>query len=139
MPGTVVLVSLGLFLITAVIEGAITLSVLKAMDKLNPGWIQQPAASRGLGLGLLAIVAVLLATVGVLFASADPDGLEQFAEQIGIADHARVLLETPLADYEARFLGSSWLSKTAAGLAGLALIYGLCILLGKILVRRRSK
>ncbi len=138
MPGTVLGASLGIFVVTAALEGAITLAVLQAMEALNPGWVREPAKSARRALGALAAGALLLACIGVLFASADPDGLEKLAEEIGIAEHARNLMTTPLTDYEVSFLGSTWLSKATAGLIGLILIVALCLVVGRLLARRRS-
>ena len=56
--------------------------------------------------------------VGVLFASTEPDGIEKLAQQLGIASQARALITTPLSGYQIASLGSPWLRKAAAGLAG---------------------
>ncbi len=138
MPAAAVWVSLGLFTINAAIEGGITLAALSSLEALNPSWLRRPAADGRGVLGVLAAAAVLLATVGVLFAAASPDGLEKLAENLGIASRARVLLGSPLADYETSFFSSDWLRKASAGLAGLALIYGVCIALARVISRRRS-
>jgi cobalt/nickel transport system permease protein len=138
MPAAAVWVSLGLFTINAAIEGGITLAALSSLEALNPAWLRRPAADGRGVLGVLAAVAILLATVGVLFAAASPDGLEKLAENLGIASRARVLLKSPLADYETSFFSSDWLRKASAGLAGLALIYGVCIALARAISRRRS-
>jgi hypothetical protein len=37
-----------------------------------------------------------------------------------------------------QYLYSGWLRKATAGLAGLALIYGACVVFGKLIARRRS-
>ncbi len=137
MPGGLVAVSLGLFLITAVIEGVITLAVMEALERLNPQWIREPASSENPVPGLLAVTAVVVASVGVLFTSSLPDGIEKLAEKAGIAGKARYLLDTPLADYQARALSSGWWSRAVAGLAGIVLIGGLGWLLGAILTRKR--
>ncbi len=138
MPGAVVWVSLGLFTVNALLEGGITLAVMQSLEALNPGWLRKPAASGRTAMGVLLTAAVLLAGAGVLFAASDPDGLEKLAENLGIASHARTLLETPLGDYEMQYLSSGWLRKATAGLAGLALIYGACVVFGKLIARRRS-
>ena len=83
-------------------------------------------------------MALLLAAVGVLYASSAPDGLEAMAERLGIASQARALLATPMADYETAFFDSSWMRKASAGLAGLAIVYLLCAVLGKWVSRHRS-
>jgi cobalt/nickel transport system permease protein len=138
MPLSILWVSLGLFAITAALEGAITLAVIEGVQALNAGFVRQPSRARSSAFGILALAAVLLAAVGILFASAHPDGLEKLAETLGLASRARTLFSTPLADYKLPFLDSSWFGKASAGLLGLALIYGLCLLVGRLLSRRRS-
>ncbi|MCW5980795.1 MAG: energy-coupling factor ABC transporter permease [Bryobacteraceae bacterium] len=138
MPGPVVTVSLGLILVCAVAEGAITVAVIRAIERVNAGWIRGPEAMGKPALGFIATAALLLVTLGGLVASSSPDTLESFAEQVGIADQARSLFETPFADYQARFFEADWLAQAAAGLAGLALIFGLGLGLGKLLRNRRA-
>jgi cobalt/nickel transport system permease protein len=138
MSGTVLGVSFALFAVSAVLEGAITLAVFQALEMLNPNFVKQPKADRGFALGMTGLAAVLLAVVGVLFASTHPDGLEKLAETIGLASKAKPMLASPLADYQAGFFQSAWLRKAGAGLAGLGLIYGACALLGRIVGRQRS-
>lgn len=138
IPGGLLTASTALFAVNAALEGAITVAVVQALEAINPGWIQAPPASRRPVLGSLALAAVLLAAVGVLLASAWPDGLEKLAERAGFADTAKALVATPLADYEVRLLGSGWPAKALAGLAGLALVYALCLLASRGLGRKRS-
>lgn len=138
MPGAVLGVSLGLFLVAAVLEGVITLAVLTALERINPGWIRQPDGDGRLGVGLLLAGAVFLAAVGALFASALPDGLEKFAEEIGIAGRARNLMETPLADYVWKGLPSEPLGQSAAGLVGVAAVFALLWLAARWMRRRRA-
>ena len=75
---------------------------------------------------------------GVLFASTSPDGLQSLAQTLGIASRAKPLIASPLADYQAGFLQSAWLRRSGAGLTGVALIYGACALLGRMVGRQRS-
>src|SRR5713101_1663261 len=98
MSGTALGVSFGLFAVSALIEGAITLAVFQALESLNPNFVKQPKADRGFALGLTGLAAVLLAVVGVMFASTHPDGLERLAETIGLASKAKPMLASPLAD-----------------------------------------
>ncbi len=138
IPAAALGLSLVVFLVTAMLEGAITLAVFQSLESLDPGWVRPGAAVPRRALGALATAAVLLACVGVLVASAAPDGLERLADQVGIADRARSLIATPLADYELRGLASSRLGKAAAGLAGLALVYGVCVVVSRRMTRRGS-
>ena len=138
MPRSVLSVSLALFVVSGLLEGAITLAVIQALETIQPGFIRRPAEGRSFALGAVSIGAVLLAAVGVLFASTAPDGIQRLGEQTGIASHARTLMATPLSGYEVTFLHSSWLSKAGAGLAGLALIYVACLFIGRAVARHRS-
>ena len=113
---------------------------MEALEAIQPDFIRRPAGgARRLAAGGLATAAVLLAAVGVLFASTAPDGIERLGAETGIAGRARTLLATPLGGYEMAFLGSSWLSKAAAGLAGLALIWAACRLLAGVAIRRKRR
>ena len=80
----------------------------------------------------------MLAVGGVLIASSAPDGLEKLIQNSGLSSRAHALVTTPLADYQWNLATSEWLSKAAAGLAGLVLIYGVCVVVGRGLMRRRS-
>jgi cobalt/nickel transport system permease protein len=138
MPGSVLSVSLALFLVSALLEGAITLAVVQALEAIQPGFARKPSAGGSFAFGALGIAAVLLAAVGVLFASTAPDGIQKLAQQTGIASHARALLATPFSGYQTAFLQAGWISKASAGLAGLGLIFGACALFGRVAARKRS-
>ncbi len=140
MPGRLISISLGLFLVSATMEGAITLAAVRAIERLNPrlagARAAQPGGSRVIG--VVAVGAVLLAAAGILWASAAPENLEHMAAQLGIAAHAPLWMHAPLADYQWQGLASVWMRKASAALAGLVLIYGICALTGKFLTRQRS-
>jgi cobalt/nickel transport system permease protein len=138
MPGAVLGVSLGLFLVSALLEGAITLAVVRALEGIQPSLVRRPAERRSYAVIIVAAAAILLAAVGVLFASSHPDGIEKLAQQIGIAAQAKAVVSTPLSDYEISFLNSPWMRKAGAGLAGLVLVYGACLVFGRMAARRRS-
>jgi cobalt/nickel transport system permease protein len=138
MSGMVLSVSAFLFVVAGVLEGAITLSVVAALDRLHPGWVQRPSASGGKALWITATAAIGLAAVGVWFASASPDGLESLLGQLGVSKQAYAAVPSAFPDYEMRWVDSMWLRKSAAGLAGLGLIYGACTLIGRIVARPRS-
>jgi cobalt/nickel transport system permease protein len=137
MPLGILGLSLGLFLIAALLEGGITLAVIQALETMNPDFIRKPTDATGRTIGAVGLAALLIVVVGVLFASAYPDGLENLAEHLGIADRATALIPSPLADYEAAFLEGEWLRQATAGLAGLLLIFAACAIFGRWVVRRR--
>jgi hypothetical protein len=126
------------FAVNAALEGAITVAVMRGLEALGLGPVRQAAAARPRRLAIVGLAAALLAVLGVLFASTNPDGLEKLAQRLGLAERARPLYLTPVADYSLRWLGSSWMAQAAAGLLGLALIYGLCVAIGRLVARRRS-
>ena len=131
MPAPVLGVSLALFAVSALVEGAITVAVAMALERIQPSLMKAPGAGRSPAFAALALVAVLLAAGGVVFASTEPDGIERLAMQTGIASHARTLISTPLKDYQAAWLGSGWAAQAGAGLAGLGLVYGACLMIGR--------
>ena len=138
IPASVMGVSLGLFGVSAALEGAITLTVVEALERIQPEFVRKPERGRSLAIGAVSVAAVLLAAVGVLLASADPDGIQRLGQQTGIASQARAMFLTPLSGYQTAFLGWPWLRKASAGLAGVALIYGACLLIGRTVARHRS-
>jgi hypothetical protein len=136
MPPALLGVSLGLFAVSAAMEGGITLAVTGALERMNPGWMRAAATPAGRGGGVLLVAAILLASIGALFASALPDGLEKLSEGAGIAEHARSLFQTPLADYEASFFQQDWLRKSIPGILGLAAVYVVVVVAGRMVSRR---
>src|SRR5579862_893263 len=96
MPRAVLAVSIGLFLISAIVEGTITLAVMQALERIQPGFVRRPEAIRGFGVrGALAGVALALAGAGVFVASQRPDGIQKLAIETGIASHAKTFLASP--------------------------------------------
>jgi cobalt/nickel transport system permease protein len=132
IPSTIGMVSLGLFAVSAAVEGAITLAVVGALEKLNPAWVRRNGTRPSRGLTVILIAAAVLASIGALLASSLPDGLEKLAESLGIASRATSLYQTPLSDYEVRFLGEGWLRKALAGIAGLTVVYGVCMVAARL-------
>ncbi len=136
MPPAVLTVSLGLFVVSALIEGAITVAVVGALEKIQPGFLVKPATGGGrVGL-VLGSAAVVLAGAGVFVASQHPDGIESLARNIGIWSLANPLFQTPLADYQIPFAAAPWFGKAVAGLAGVAAVYLACRAAGRVLATR---
>jgi len=133
---SLLMISVSLFVVSALVEGAITLAALRSLRALNPAWVKTPGRFTRVETWAVGSVAIVLAAFGVMLASGMPDGLERLLEDAGVAARAKPIIRAPLADYEAVFLRSEWLKKASAGLAGLALIYTLCLLAGRLLARR---
>jgi hypothetical protein len=121
MPSGVLWASLALFLVSALMEGAITVAAVRAIERLNPAWVAGPRPASSRTLAGVALAALLLVVVGTLVASAAPDGIERLTAQ---------------------GLGADWsqggTGRVIGGVAGLALILVLCYLGGKLISRRRS-
>lgn len=133
IPRRILFVSILLFLLSAVVEGAITLAAVRAIERMNPQWVRTPQGRSSPLLGVLAIAAVALAVVGILIASTNPDGIQQLA-----VAHSPAWLHAPLADYRVRGVESPWLRRSLAGFAGIVLIYGACVITGKLISRRSA-
>jgi cobalt/nickel transport system permease protein len=144
MPRAVLGVSLGLFVVSALVEGAITVAVVGALEKIQPGFLRSPTAGPGRGMVVLRSTAVVLAGAGIFLASDRPDGIENFARNTGIWSRATALFQTPLADYQLGFsgshgTGSNWFGKTLAGLVGVILVYLVCRIAARLLARRKTE
>ena len=121
---------------SALIEGAITVAVVQAIEKLNPGFIQKTQRPGNRAIAALSFAALLLGGVGFLMASSAPDGIQNLGIQLGLT--AKTGFHAPLADYAVGYFESSWLRRASAGLAGLLLIYGVCLVAGRWIGRHGS-
>jgi cobalt/nickel transport system permease protein len=145
IPPTLLEVSLGLFTVNAIIEGAITVSVLKAIERLSPGVTDSVFYSSSVRrkamwhklIPAAAAASALLAAIGVLIASTLPDGVQHLLQKIGMPFNVHPLFRSPLSDYQIQGLGTGWFSRAGAGLLGLALVYLLCAVGGYLLIRAR--
>jgi cobalt/nickel transport system permease protein len=108
-----------LFLISGLIEGAITVAAVHAIERLNPAWIRPAERVAPRYLIAAGAVAVTLLVVGTLVASQAPDALE-----------AALSLR---ADVH-----SSWMRKAVLGLTGMAILYGGLLAVGRKAARQRS-
>jgi cobalt/nickel transport protein len=89
-------------------------------------------------LATTAVAALLLAVAAVWIASPDPDGLERLAERLEIESRARALVPAPLVDYHTRIIPAPWLSGAAAGVAGLILVFGIAVAIGRLQARKKG-
>jgi hypothetical protein len=55
-----------------------------------------------------------------------------------MTSRAKALMPAPLADYDIALAASPWIRKAAAGLTGLALVFGACLMFGRAAIKRRS-
>jgi cobalt/nickel transport system permease protein len=137
IPAPLLWTALGVFTVTAAVEGVLTLFVLEAIERIEPAWLRPAEMGPGRALPAILLAAVLLAAAGFLAASALPDGLERLIGQTGLGELPSSWYKAPLAEYELP-AGSAWLRKSAAGLLGFAVALALCTWAGRWLSRRRS-
>lgn len=133
---TVARLSVAFFVANALAEGLITLAVVRALERMNPSFVQAPPEALRAPVRRLGGAAAVLAGAGFLIASAAPDSLETIAEHAGIAAREIVLLPAPLAGYELAGVPVDWVAKAVAGLAGLVLVWGASAMAGRLLARR---
>jgi len=86
------------------------------------------------GLAIAALVVIVLAPL----ASSDPDGLERVAEDRGFLDRAQDAVYEILPDYSIPGIEDPFLTTVLAGLIGVVVLFGLMVLLGRLLARRRG-
>jgi len=118
--GRALYVAVTLFTITALLEGAITVAAIRAIERLSPQSLPSPTNVSFPARAAFATVTLLLVTGGTWIASAAPDGLQHLAANIGL-EAQQVWSFSPLAD----------LAQPLSGLVGLACIYTVCVLGGK--------
>ena len=102
MPRAVLGVSIGLFAISAIIEGAITVAVVGALERIQPGFLRRPQGLQGRAMWVLAAASAAFAGVGAFVASTQPDGIERLT------------------------LSHTAVAKPVAGLIVLSLVYLVC-------------
>lgn len=86
------------------------------------------------GLAIAALIVVVLAPL----ASPDPDGLERVAGDHGFLQSARDALYSIIPDYTIPGVDGN-LSTILAGLLGILIVFGLMVLVGRLLARRRTQ
>lgn len=138
IPGAALSVALGIFALTALLEGAITAAVIAALDSVQPGLLERSHGSPRRAVSGLLLASLVLAAAGFLVASSLPDGLEHLARSIGITGLERSVFASPMPDYEAKWLPADWLQKAGAGLLGLAVTAAVCWAAGRWISRWRS-
>lgn len=135
---TVVITMLGVHALIGVGEALITVAALTFIFRTRPDLLDEESVAAQSGRGWI-IAGVAIALVVVLlspFASANPDGLERVAMDMGFIDAAQSAPFEILPDYTIPFLGETPLSTILAGVAGLLVVLGLAYAAGRFLQRR---
>lgn len=117
LPPRLVWISLGLFLISALTEGAITVAAVAAIERMNPRGLSDPLFAGSRVAAAMALAAVVLLTGGMLAASTHPDGLQNL-----------------IAGVPQTWQSPGWLSAPLGGL----FIVTICVAGGRLLARRSA-
>jgi cobalt/nickel transport system permease protein len=131
---------LGVHVLIGLGEAVITVAALSFIERTRPDLLneKETAAKGGSGWIYAGVAISLLAVLLAPFASADPDGLERVAEDMGFLAQGQDAPYQILPDYTIPFLGETALSTIVAGAVGALVVLGLMIVLGKSLQRKTS-
>ena len=132
MPPAVLAVSIGLFVVSAIAEGAITLAIVQALEAMQPGLLRRPQAVSGRVTLALVTASVAFAGLSVFLASSSPDGIQKL-----VSSHVASLFVSPPADYRLQFFSSPFLTRSIAGLIGVLVVYLLCLAVKRVLTASR--
>lgn len=122
-------------------EALITVAAFSFIRQVRPDIIEkkQAAVQNNIGWiltgGIMSLGVVLLSPL----ASADPDGLERVAKDVGFLNLAQDNPYNIFANYVIPALGNSGISTIVAGLIGILAVGGIAILVGWIIQKSKTK
>lgn len=130
---------LGVHVLIGLGEAIITVAALTFIDQTRPDLMTEKAVSAKGSRGWVyaGVVISLLAVLLSPLASADPDGLERVAEDMGFLALGQDAPYQILPDYTVPFLGETALSTIIAGVVGALVVLGLMIVIGGMLRRKK--
>lgn len=132
---------LGVHVLIGLGEAVITVAALAFIEQTRPDLLGQKATAEkgGGGWVVAGVIVSLLAVLLSPLASADPDGLERVAEDMGFLQLGQSAPYQILPDYTIPFLGETALSTIVAGTVGALVLLGLMIVLGNMLKRKSNQ
>ena len=135
---TVMLAMLGVHALIGIGEALITVAALTFILQTRPGLVGKGSAAARGGRGW-AVAGVVLSLVVILlspFASANPDGLERVATDLGFINRGQSAIYNILPDYTLPILGQTPLSTIMAGLIGMLVVLALGLIAGRSLQKK---
>lgn len=134
--GIVVPAMMGIHALIGIGEALITTAAVAFVLRARPDLIDPNAGKSRGGRGWIAAASVIVLVVLLLtpFASANPDGLERVAIDLGFIDKAQSAPYSVIPDYELPVLGATSWSTFLAGLIGVLIVVG--VVAGISLIRK---
>lgn len=131
---------MGVHALIGVGEAVITVAAIAFIEQTRPDLLseEKSAGSGGRGWILAGLVVSLLAVLISPMASANPDGLERVAEDIGFLNAGQESPFQLLPDYTIPILGETGLSTIIAGVVGAVIVFGILILIGRNLSNSKN-
>lgn len=135
---TVVLAMLGVHAVIGIGEALITVAALTFIFQTRPDLLDEKSISAKSGRGWVVVGVVISLAVVLLspFASANPDGLERVATDMGFINAGQSAPFQIISDYNIPFLGATPLSTILAGVTGVLVVLGLVLVAGKSLQQK---
>jgi len=138
--GIVIPAMLGVHALIGLGEALITAAALAFVFRTRPDLLDEKSASAQGGRGWV-VAGVLIALAVVLLsplASADPDGLERVAINMGFIEASQSAPYQIIPAYTVPFLGETALSTIVAGAIGVLVVLGLAFLAGRTLQKKSA-
>jgi cobalt/nickel transport system permease protein len=138
--GAVLPAMLGVHVMIGIGEALITVATVAFIMQVRPDLLGAEAgrARGGLGWAIVGLVIALVVVVISPIASADPDGLERVAINMGFEGAGAAPAYEILPDYVVPFLGETTLSGILAGVIGALVVAALAIVVARVLHRRTA-
>jgi cobalt/nickel transport system permease protein len=114
-------------------EALITVAAFGFIRQVRPDLVQPKETALKTNYGWVTVGGIISLAVVLIspFASADPDGLERVAEDLGFLSQAQDNPFNILADYSIPFLGETGLSTIIAGIIGIVIVGLIAFFIGK--------
>jgi len=121
-------------------EALITVAALSFIMSSRPDLLDEKSESAQGGRGWILVGVLITLAVVMLspLASADPDGLERVAIDLGFIGTAQSAPYEIIPDYTIPFLGETSLSTIVAGVIGVIVVLGVAFLTGRSMQRKHS-
>src|SRR5688572_16108733 len=135
---TVTLTMLGVHALIGIGEALITVAALAFVLQTRPDLVGEGSVSArgGRGWVLAGVIISLMVVLLSPFASANPDGLERVATDLGFINKGQSAVYNILPDYTLPVLGQTPLSTIMAGVIGMLVVLALALMAGRSLQRR---